>query len=60
MDMNVNKPDEPQVAKDEVLYASRVKIHPQKISGLFRQLKWAALGILLAIYYGLPWLRWDR
>ncbi len=62
MDMHVKKDVEPEVkAKvDEPLYASRVKIHPQKISGTFRQLKWAALTILLAIYYGLPWLRWDR
>ena len=27
---------------------------------MFRTLKWAALILLLGLYYGLPWLRWDR
>ena len=60
MDMNVKKIDEPRQEAKEVLYASRVKIQPQNISGMFRQLKWATLSVLLALYYGLPWLRWDR
>jgi cytochrome c oxidase accessory protein FixG len=55
MDMNAKKTDE-----DESLYASRVKIHPQNVAGTFRSLKWAVLNVLLALYYGLPWLRWDR
>ncbi len=42
------------------LYAPRVKVHPKKISGTFRHLKWAALILLLAVYYIAPWLRWDR
>ena len=48
------------MAEDEPLYASRVKIHPQRIAGAFRRLKWLVLGTILALYYGLPWLRWDR
>jgi cytochrome c oxidase accessory protein FixG len=45
---------------DSSLYADRTKIHPQKISGRFRRIKWGVLIGLLAIYYIAPWLRWDR
>ncbi|SIT08393.1 cytochrome c oxidase accessory protein CcoG [Insolitispirillum peregrinum] len=42
------------------LYAAYHKVHPKKVSGLFRTLKnWAAI-ILLGIYVIGPWLRWDR
>jgi len=46
--------------EDETLYASRIKIHPQRIAGAFRRLKWVVLSAILILYYGLPWLRWDR
>ncbi|RDD61168.1 4Fe-4S dicluster domain-containing protein [Ferruginivarius sediminum] len=46
--------------KESQLYAGRVKVHPMSIWGTFRKLKWAAVGILLAIYYLVPWIRWDR
>ena len=42
------------------MYASRVKVHPKDVSGVFRRLKWAVLILLLAIYYIVPWIRWDR
>jgi len=42
------------------LYATRVKVFPRRIAGLFRALKWWVMGITLAIYYITPWLRWDR
>ena len=42
------------------MYASRVKVHPKDVSGTFRRLKWAVLIVLLAIYYVVPWIRWDR
>lgn len=42
------------------LYADHVKVYPQRIWGRFRKIKWAALALLLAIYYLVPWLRWDR
>ena len=51
---------DPATDKDEPLYANRVKIHPQRIAGAFRRMKWIVLSVLLALYYGLPWLRWDR
>ena len=42
------------------LYAPRSKVYPRQVSGFFRRVKWIALGVLLAIYYLLPWVRWDR
>jgi cytochrome c oxidase accessory protein FixG len=48
------------MAVTEPLYAERVKIQPQRITGRFRTIKWVVLGILLSIYYLVPWLRWDR
>lgn len=42
------------------LYAKRVQIYPKLAHGFFRNLKWAAMVVLLAIYYVTPWLRWDR
>ncbi|MBE9554825.1 MAG: cytochrome c oxidase accessory protein CcoG, partial [Proteobacteria bacterium] len=42
------------------LYASHIKIYPQWVSGLFRNIKWTVLGVLLGLYYLIPWLRWDR
>jgi hypothetical protein len=46
--------------KKEALYAPHVKIYPKAVSGLFRQINWSALIGLLAIYYIVPWIRWDR
>jgi cytochrome c oxidase accessory protein FixG len=42
------------------LYAKRIAIHPKRVSGFFRRLKWTALVVLLGIYYTVPWIRWDR
>jgi cytochrome c oxidase accessory protein FixG len=42
------------------LYAPRVPVHPKRVDGVFRRLKWAALIVLLGIYYLVPWIRWDR
>ncbi len=46
--------------KDLPLYAARVKIFPKQVTGTIRRWKWAALIVLLGIYYIAPWLRWDR
>jgi cytochrome c oxidase accessory protein FixG len=48
------------MAVTEPLYAERVRIYPQQIAGRFRTIKWIVLCVLLAIYYLVPWLRWDR
>lgn len=46
--------------KDQPLYAGRVEVYPKRVTGLFRRLKWAAVFLLLGIYYLAPWIRWDR
>ncbi len=42
------------------LYKKREPIYPKLAQGRFRSFKWAAMIVLLAIYYVTPWLRWDR
>jgi cytochrome c oxidase accessory protein FixG len=42
------------------LYEARKKVYPQAVHGRFRRIKWAILGVTLAIYYLLPFVRWDR
>ncbi|WP_339108982.1 cytochrome c oxidase accessory protein CcoG [Thioclava sp. GXIMD4216] len=42
------------------LYASREPIFPRHVRGKFRSLKWWLMGMMLGIYYILPWVRWDR
>src|SRR5271165_1809049 len=53
-------PDLTEFADDEPLYAARKKIYPQHVSGRFRRLKWSLLIVGMAIYYFLPFVRWDR
>jgi len=42
------------------LYAPRQPVHPKLVHGRWRQVKWAMLVLTLGIYYGAPWLRWER
>jgi len=42
------------------LYAKREPVYPKLVHGEFRRIKWAIMIVALGIYYGLPWLRWDR
>jgi cytochrome c oxidase accessory protein FixG len=42
------------------LYKARVKIHPKRVYGHFRNLKWLVMFVTLGIYYVTPWLRWNR
>lgn len=42
------------------LFKKQEKIYPRRVWGKFRKLKWVAMVTLLGIYYGAPWLRWDR
>ena len=41
-------------------YASRVKVYPKRARGYFRNIKWFVMAATTAVYYLLPWLRWDR
>ena len=42
------------------LYAKRKAVFPKAVDGRFRRFKWLVMVVTLAIYYGTPWLRWDR
>ncbi|MBN8530238.1 MAG: cytochrome c oxidase accessory protein CcoG [Alphaproteobacteria bacterium] len=42
------------------LFEKKPTIYPKRVWGRYRKLKWAAMIVLLGIYYLAPWLRWDR
>jgi len=44
----------------EKLFEKRKKVHNKRIDGPFRRFKWLVMFVTLAIYYGTPWIRWDR
>jgi cytochrome c oxidase accessory protein FixG len=47
---------------DEVmvsLYASRKRIHPRSVSGLFSNWRWIMVWLTQLVFYGLPWLEWN-
>jgi cytochrome c oxidase accessory protein FixG len=50
----------PLSAAAQPLYASRQKVYPKRVFGKVRSVKWAVLMACLALYYIVPWLRWDR
>ncbi|WP_232788380.1 cytochrome c oxidase accessory protein CcoG [Macromonas nakdongensis] len=41
------------------LYASRQKIYPRSVSGLFSRWRWALVWLTQIVFYGLPWLQWN-
>jgi cytochrome c oxidase accessory protein FixG len=41
------------------LYASRQKIHPRSVSGLFSNWRWIMVWLTQIVFYGLPWLEWN-
>ena len=47
-------------ATRRVLYKKREPIYPKLVNGRFRALKWLLMAVTLAVYYGVPWIRWDR
>ena len=49
-----------QQQRRDPLYVGRIKVHPKTVKGRVRQIKWAVLSACLAVYYLLPWVRWDR
>lgn len=42
------------------LYEKRKAVHNKRVDGPFRRFKWLVMIVTLAIYYGTPWIRWDR
>jgi cytochrome c oxidase accessory protein FixG len=41
------------------IYAKREKIYPREVHGIFRSLRTLGVFVLLGLFYGLAWLRWD-
>lgn len=56
----MSQPPVPPAAPASRLFKGRVKVYPQSVEGTYRKLKWGLLAFTLAVYYILPWLRWDR
>jgi len=60
------KDGEPLASPDDLsgqpapLYEARKGVYPKAVNGPFRRFKWAIMAVTLAIYYGTPWIRWDR
>ena len=46
--------------RNMTLYATHTKVQPRAVQGRVRRVKWLVLWVLLALYYIVPWLRWDR
>jgi cytochrome c oxidase accessory protein FixG len=42
------------------LFAAPRQIYPQSVSGTFRRIKWGLMAACLAVYYLLPFVRWNR
>jgi cytochrome c oxidase accessory protein FixG len=53
-------PDVPEPDDEGPLCVARRKIYPQRVKGTYRTIKWIVLFVTLGIYYGLPFVRWDR
>jgi cytochrome c oxidase accessory protein FixG len=54
----MNKPESNDSVGQE-LYAKQEKIYPRQVHGMFANLRVTGVLVLLGLYYGLPWLRWD-
>ena len=52
--------DAPAPQQSEQLYEAVKTIYPRSVKGLFRNIKWAAMAVLLAFWHIGPFLRWDR
>ena len=53
-------PDPAKTAPPVSLYANRVRVYTKDVYGPVRSAKSTILVGCLAVYYTLPWLRWDR
>ena len=50
---------EPADEVQQSLYAKREKIYPREVHGTFAGLRVLAVLVLLGLYYGVPWLKWE-
>ncbi|WP_018994503.1 cytochrome c oxidase accessory protein CcoG [Thioalkalivibrio sp. ALJ2] len=48
------------MAQGQPIYEARIPIHPRSVKGRFRNLKTGILLLAYGVFFGLPWLRWDR
>src|SRR5208282_1248991 len=46
-------------ALGESLYAAHQKVYAREVSGQFARLRVLSVIVLLGLFYGLPWLRWN-
>jgi len=42
------------------LYQKRIPIFTRSVKGKFRTFKWAMMALAYGVYFGLPWLPWQR
>jgi cytochrome c oxidase accessory protein FixG len=52
-------PEQPDVQLEQELYAKRQKIYPREVHGIFALLRVLAVVMLLGLYYGMPWVKWE-
>ena len=60
MNVNISPGALPHDDDDVPLYAPQKKVYPQRVSGTFRRIKWGLMASCLAVYYLLPFIRWNR
>lgn len=41
-------------------FAAQKTVYPRSVKGRYRSIKWALIGLFMAIYYLTPWIRWER
>ena len=47
-------------AQEIQFFKKQERIYPKRVSGVYRNLKWVGMIVCLAIYYFVPFIRWDR
>ena len=45
---------------EEELYKKREKIYAREVHGMFAGLRLLTVGVLLGLYYGIPWVNLER
>ncbi|WP_019558398.1 cytochrome c oxidase accessory protein CcoG [Thioalkalivibrio sp. ALE12] len=48
------------MSQSQPLYEARIPIHPRSVKGRFRNLKTGILLLAYGVFFGLPWIRWER
>ncbi|OGI43465.1 MAG: cytochrome c oxidase accessory protein CcoG [Candidatus Muproteobacteria bacterium RBG_16_64_11] len=53
------RPTNQGAGADQGMYAKHQKVYPREVHGVFAFWRSTGVFVLLGLYYGLPWLRWD-